>query len=369
MTTDTVGGVWTYALDLAAALDRRDVRVILATMGPLPTHEQRRDACEAGVELHESDFRLEWMADPWEDVAEAGQWLLELEQRFEPSVVHLNGYAHGSLPWRAPTLVVAHSCVCTWWEAVHGEPAPDEWDRYREAVRGGLQAADVVASPTAAMLEALERCHGQLERARVIHNGRDGSRFRREPKQPLIFTAGRMWDEAKNMRALEAAAPSLDWPVYVAGAENDADRDGESDRDGRQTQQPLRCLGSLPPRRVADWMSRASIYVLPARYEPFGLSALEAALSGCVLVLGDLPTLREVWDDAACYVDPENPRDLRRTLNRLSASPARCRRLAHRARRRARRYSAGAMADRYLDLYRDMIAKGSRIEGAYSCES
>ena len=42
-------------------------------------------------------------------------------------------------------------------------------------------------------------------------------------------------------------------------------------------------------------MARASIYALPARYEPFGLSILEAALSGAALVLGDIPSLREVW--------------------------------------------------------------------------
>jgi glycogen(starch) synthase len=47
---------------------------------------------------------------------------------------------------------------------------------------------------------------------------------------------------------------------------------------------------------------------LPARYEPFGLSVLEAALSGCALVLGDIASLREVWGGAACYVRPGDSR-------------------------------------------------------------
>ena len=34
-----------------------------------------------------------------------------LERRLRPDVVHLNGYTHGALPWRAPVLVVGHSCV------------------------------------------------------------------------------------------------------------------------------------------------------------------------------------------------------------------------------------------------------------------
>ena len=49
-------------------------------------------------------------------------------------------------------------------------------------------------------------------------------------------------------------------------------------------------------------MGRAAIYALPARYEPFGLSILEAALSGCALVIGDIPSLREIWADAALFV-------------------------------------------------------------------
>lgn len=372
MTTDTIGGVWTYALDLAAALERRNVQVVLATMGPLPSHEQRRDAAEAGVELHESDFRLEWMAEPWEDVAEAGRWLLELERRFTPGIVHLNGYAHAALEWRAPVIVVAHSCVCTWWEAVHGCDAPEEWNRYRAAVREGLLGADAVVAPTAAMLAALQRCHGSVPRSEVIFNGRDDRRFANGCKEHLILTAGRMWDEAKNVQAIEAVAGELDWPVYVAGPDDLANAwegNGETavadGRGGRAS----RCLGSLPPTRIAEWMSRAAIYVLPARYEPFGLSALEAALSGCALVLADLPSLREVWNDAACYVDPEEPGALRRTIQSLIGHPHFRRRMARRARRRARRYTADAMAEQYLKLYRRTLSTDGRVEGAYSCES
>ena len=54
------------------------------------------------------------------------------------------------------------------------------------------------------------------------------------------------------------------------------------------------------------WLRRATIFALPARYEPFGLSALEAGLAGCALVLGDIP-MREVWHDAAMFVPPEQP--------------------------------------------------------------
>src|SRR3954462_14350571 len=94
MTADAVGGVWTYALELSRGLAARGVDVILATMGPRPSSEQRAAVAALGnVTLCESDFRSEWMIDPWADVARAGEWLLKLEREHAPDLIHLNGYA------------------------------------------------------------------------------------------------------------------------------------------------------------------------------------------------------------------------------------------------------------------------------------
>src|SRR5947209_4436730 len=135
MTADTVGGVWTYVMDLARALDPHGVEVVLATMGARASADQRAaaHACR-NVRLIESDYKLEWMQSPWEDVERAGDWLLELEHRFAPDLVHLNGYVHAALPWSASVLVVGHSCVRSWFTAVKGS-VPAEWDEYTQRVR------------------------------------------------------------------------------------------------------------------------------------------------------------------------------------------------------------------------------------------
>ena len=78
----------------------------------------------------------------------------------------------------------------------------------------------------------------------------------------------------------------------------------------------LRHLGRLAPADLASWLGRAAIYALPARYEPFGLSILEAALAGCALVLGDIDSLRELWDGCALFVPPEDDDALAEALNR-----------------------------------------------------
>ena len=52
MTTDTVGGVWHYAIELALALAARDVRVALATMGaPLNTAQRSQIASVPGMRV------------------------------------------------------------------------------------------------------------------------------------------------------------------------------------------------------------------------------------------------------------------------------------------------------------------------------
>jgi glycogen(starch) synthase len=354
MTADAVGGVWSYALELAHALAPSGVEIVLATMGPLPSAAKREEAARCrNLRLETSDYRLEWMQNPWSDVERAGDWLLALARREQPDLLHLNGYVHAALPWQVPVCVVAHSCSCSWWRAVKHEPAPESWDRYRGAVRSGLDAATIVIAPTRAMLAALTREYGRVDDARVIYNARHPAQYPVLEKERFVLSAGRMWDEAKNVRALECVAPSIEWPVYVAG---------ESSMPGLGTTETTYCcsLGALDHGALARWMGRAPIYALPARYEPFGLTVLEAALAGCALVLGNIPSLRELWRDAALFVEPDDHEQLAHTLQRLIADGERRRAIARRCRARALAFAPEEMASAYLHAYESaLIARGA----------
>jgi glycosyltransferase involved in cell wall biosynthesis len=310
--------------------------------------------CE-GVELFESSFRLEWMQDPWDDVNAAGEWLMALERDLRPDLLHLNQFSFGFLPFRAPKLVVAHSCVASWWRAVHGEAMPPSWATYRFRVRQGLADAQRVTAPTAAMLDALRREYDWHGDGVVVPNGCVPQAFAPAPKQPRILAAGRFWDAAKNLQALEEAAPGLPWPVCVAGSA--AHPDG-----GSVAPRHVQFVGELPRAELARAMAQASIYALPARYEPFGLSVLEAALSGCALVLGDIPSLREVWGAAARYVPANDTAALHGALQELVADAGERGRLAQAAQARARRYTADAMCERYLACYAELAPRFAAME-------
>lgn len=336
MTADTVGGVWTYALELARALG--GAQVLLAVLGPEPSPAQRLKASLVpGLALTELGGRLEWMEGCGPDLERQGEALLALERDFRPDIVHVNGFAHGALPWSSPTLVAAHSCVWSWFRAVRHEDPPAEWRLYIERVRDGVAAADVVTAPSRAFLGDIKGLYRPTAPCRAIHNGRDAALFTPARKEPFILGAGRLWDEAKNVQALIDVAPRLDWLVAVAGPL------------GGRSPGAAMPLGTLAPTELARWMARAAIFAAPVRYEPFGLTALEAALSGCALVLGDIPSQREIWGRDALFV--RDGGELQAALARLIADESLRTGLAARARKRALGYSAQAMAAGYRAAY------------------
>lgn len=360
MTADAVGGVWTYALTLLRILGEHQVTCTLAVTGPRP------DAAALGelaalphVTYRYRPDRLEWMPDADLDVERTGEWLVGLAAARPPDVVHVNGYAHAAWPFGCRVLVVAHSCVRSWWRAVRKCEPPADWDAYARRVRLGLSHAGVAAAPTAAMLHALGREYGFSGPALVVPNGLPPVARARTRKQPLVLAAGRVWDEAKNIGALDRVADRVRWPIAVAG-------DTHVDGGGSAAPSHLRVLGRLPRAEVTRWMARASIYALPARYEPFGLSVLEAAQQECALVLGDIPSLRELWDGAAWFVPPDDQAALQRALRQLMEEQGTRGLLGRSARARAARYSDRRCALRYLDVYRALAGTHGEV---LSCAS
>lgn len=357
MTADTLGGVWNYCVELAFALERFGPRILIATMGAPMTRSQRNDiATLRNLEVLESGFRLEWMREPWADVTRAGEWLLGIESEWRPSIIHLNGYAHAALNWSAPAIVVAHSCVLSWWRAVRGADAPPEWNHYRDAVARGLATADAVVAPSHAMLDSIRALYGDQRRSCVIYNARRAHIFTPAHKREYLFAAGRAWDEAKNFDLLDQVASSLPWKIYLAGPLKQAGDENTSSLSN------LTQLGNLSLPQMRQWLASAPVLVHPAKYEPFGLTPLEAALSGCALVLGDIPSLRELWDGAAIFVSPEDPNMLRESISILIRDESLRVRLGRAARRRALCFNPRRMAGSYLRLYNATVARNDDSE-------
>jgi glycosyltransferase involved in cell wall biosynthesis len=348
MTTDAVGGVWAYTAELAKALAGNGHRVHVVTLGPSPRLGQVGGLTAAqGITLEVTDLRLEWGDAEGLDLARAHRRLTEIERQIKPDVVHLNGYREATAPWGAPVLVVAHSCVRSWWRACRGgEPDEPRWHVYKSNVQAGLASADQWVAPTLAFSRTVQGLYAPPVSGRVIWNGI--TPLSPEEKEPLILAAGRLWDEAKNVALLASIAPQVPWPIEVAGDTQPPANQGEIPATGIGN---LHLLGALSRDRLLQRMQRAAIFVAPALYEPFGLAILEAASAGCALVLSDIDSLRELWDEAALFVPAREPAAWRGVLNQVCSDETLRTTLQRAAIRRARRYSVDRMRAAYETLY------------------
>jgi glycosyltransferase involved in cell wall biosynthesis len=352
ITTDAVGGVWTYATELSRGLCERGDEVILVVMGPAPRAEQLAPLHDIpGLRIELTDLLLEWMDPEGADIANARERLLRIAREMRPDIIHLNSCREAVFDWPAPVLVVAHSCVWSWWRACRGcEPDDPRWHRYREAAAAGLAAADIWCAPSEAFHHTMKALYPVRSPGRVIRNGTRPCAAS-HAKDPFILAAGRLWDEAKNLRALAAIASDLDWPLRIAGPV-----EPPGAKPLRTNAANLCWLGNLSRPKLTAHMKQAAIFAAPAVYEPFGLSVLEAAACACALVLGDIPSLRELWEGAALFVAPRDRDALHDALQRLAREHALRTQLQHAALTRARHYSLDAMVDAYRKLHRAMAS-------------
>ncbi len=359
LTADTVGGVWTYAQELVTGLARRGIEVMLVSFGEMPELSQTRwiEGLH-GLDFRPTPFRLEWMQDAASDVEASSEFLLNIIRETEPDLLHFSQYCYGLLPVEIPRIITAHSDVVSWWQAVHGDhPPASDWSRwYRETVTQGLRGADVVIAPSRWMLAQIEENYGAVSKPTVIYNGRTPRHFNSHAdKQDRVVSIGRLWDEAKQVSLL--AESGLGCPVTIAGSI-------ESPEQLRLTapafRKSIELRDKLTCSQVRSLLADASIYAATARYEPFGLAPLEAALSRCALVANDIPTFRELWGPTAVYFPTNDADGLRAAVEELRRDPLLRRQYSELAYQRARRlFNADAMVDEYLAVYRSLVPERS----------
>ena len=362
MTADAVGGVWQYALDLADGLRPHGVETILAVLGPVPSADQQHRAEMSGVKLVQTGLQLDWMADRQDEVEEAGQAIARLAADIGADIAHLNAPAlAASARFSCPVVSVCHSCVATWWQAVRGGPLPDAFVWRTDLLGRGYRAADRLLAPTSAFAEATALRYDLPETPVVVRNGRRIAEADQAVSSgPFAFTAGRLWDEGKNLAGINRAAARLSIPVLAAGPL-------EGPNNARVEARHVAALGRLREADVARYLSARPIYVSAAFYEPFGLAVLEAAQAGCALVLSDIPTFRELWDGAAIFVSPDDDGAMAAAVERLAQDAGERERMGEAARNVAEAYSVEAMSAGVLSAYRSALSAkvhDSSFEGA-----
>ncbi|HET8615071.1 MAG TPA: glycosyltransferase family 4 protein [Actinomycetales bacterium] len=183
---------------------------------------------------------------------------------------------------------------------------------------------------------------------------------------PLVVAAGRLeWEKGFStlVRAVPAvAAHHRGLRVVVAGAGSYRDTlDRLVDDLGlRAGAAAVELPGRLDQPRLAALLAAADVVVVPSRYEPFGLVALEAMAAGACVVSTRTGGLAEtVADDVTGRVVEVGDVDgLASVLDQLLGDPTTRARLAAAGRRAALGRTWSAMAERTLAVYASVRPPG-----------
>jgi glycosyltransferase involved in cell wall biosynthesis len=244
--------------------------------------------------------------------------------------------------------------------AVHGHPPKKSpwlaW--YRDAVSRGLAGATAVVAPSEWMRQSLRQCYTHPQRDLVIYNGRNPILFNPYvSKDDSVLAVGRLLDAGKQVSLLTHHLHPL--PVCIVGTETPAQPSDLPIRADVKLATDVACVALRGPQTEAqlrNLYSRASIFAATSRYEPFGITALEAAFSRCAILANDIPSFREIWGDDAIYFRANDAHSLASVIQRLSDQRNLCRDYASRAYQRAReRFTAKRMIDEYLQLYFQLL--------------
>jgi glycosyltransferase involved in cell wall biosynthesis len=360
-----MSGSWIYTRELVTGLVTRGIKVTLVSFGEIPLPDQTAWMDQLhGLEYRPTAFRLEWMGDAPQDLAESSAFLASVVEEIDPDLLHLHQFCHGDLPVDVPRVVMAHGDLISWSQAVQGcTPRNTRWlTWYRDTVMRGIAAADAIVAPSSWMLDTIRSTYGRARREIIIYPGRNPIFFNPYvSKDDSVLAVGRLIDAGKQVFLLTQHSHSS--PICIVGSEHTAPVSRlpiRADVKVATNQTNIAIRGAQTEAQLRALYSRAAVYAATARYEPLGLSSLDAAFSRCAIVANDIPSFREIWGDAALYFHTNDGGSLAAILRQLDSDRPLRQGYADRAFARARtRFTAKRMIDEYLDLYSNLVLLNS----------
>lgn len=118
-------------------------------------------------------------------------------------------------------------------------------------------------------------------------------------------------------------------------------------------------LGEINTEQVREVFASSGIVVIPSRYEPFGIVALEAMAEYTPIIASATGGLNEILSDeySALLVPPENVIELSFALKRLLTDSNLGEGLANNAYQEVCKYSWEQIAEKTLEVYKNVIEK------------
>lgn len=112
----------------------------------------------------------------------------------------------------------------------------------------------------------------------------------------------------------------------------------------------IKLAGYVTDKELKILYSNALCFVYPSLYEGFGLPPVEAMCNECPVIVSDIPSLKEVCDEAALFADPQKPEDFAGKLNLLIGDASLQQKMIASGVERTTNFSWRSSADKLIEL-------------------
>ncbi|MEO6683626.1 MAG: glycosyltransferase family 4 protein [Ginsengibacter sp.] len=156
----------------------------------------------------------------------------------------------------------------------------------------------------------------------VVYNGIDedlfGELYNSPRDENMVLCIARI-EGLKNQMNLIKALNHTCFNLFIIGkpAINQSDYFAQCKKNAASN---IHFIDFIPQEELIQYYRKAKVHVLPSWFETCGLSTLEAAVSGCNVVITDRGYASEYCTNNAFYCDPSSPESIRQAIEKASTS-------------------------------------------------
>src|SRR5690606_4669631 len=101
----------------------------------------------------------------------------------------------------------------------------------------------------------------------------------------------------------------------------------------------IKYVGYVSDEELRALYEHAGCFVYPSFYEGFGFPPLEAMSLGCPVIVANTSSLPEVCQDAAIYINPDQPMELAKSIEKIMTDQSSREMLVRKGLKNASRFS------------------------------
>ena len=245
---------------------------------------------------------------------------------------------------------------------------------YKPLMKHFLDSVDRIVATSQNYLETSDTLNGYLNKTQVIPIGLDRSTYPDPDAVRLATWRERIGERFflfvgvlryyKGLHILLDALRGTGYPLVIVGAGPiEAELRAHAAQIGLTNIYFLGALSDSDKVALLE-LSYAVLFPSHLRSEAFGISLLEGAMFGKPMISSEIGTgtsYINVHGETGLVVPPNDPNVLREALRTLYENPELAHEMGRRAYHRYRKYfTAGQMADRYIDLYNELLSQPRR---------